>query len=122
MDDEQSVREIAGRMLETMGFNEIEYAVNGEEAIDKYRLAKENGKPFDVVIMDLTVPGGIGGREAMQKLLAIDPGIKAVVSSGYADESVLARHMESGFKSMVSKPYTLEQLHEAISSALETGE
>jgi PAS domain S-box-containing protein len=119
MDDEQSVRDIAGRMLETIGFENIEYAVNGEEAIKKYRLAKENDSKFDLVIMDLTVPGGMGGKDALQQLIAIDPDIKAVVSSGYADESVLARFKEYGFKSMVSKPYTLEQLYDAVSSALE---
>jgi PAS domain S-box-containing protein len=118
MDDEDSVRDIAGRMMEQIGFEEIEYAVNGETAIEKYRLAKETGKPFDLIIMDLTVPGGMGGKEALQKLLEIDPGVKAVVSSGYADESVLARYKESGFKSIVAKPYTLEELYNAVKSAM----
>jgi two-component system, cell cycle sensor histidine kinase and response regulator CckA len=119
MDDEESVRLIAGRMLKAMGITLVEHAVNGGEAIDKFKLAREAGHPFDLVIMDLTIPGGMGGKETIKKLLKIDPEVKTIVSSGYTDESILARYREYGFKAMVAKPFTLEQLHDAIAAALQ---
>jgi PAS domain S-box-containing protein len=118
MDDEESVRLIAGRMLKAMGITMVEPAINGEEAIDKYKTAREAGQLFDLVIMDLTIPCGMGGKETIKKLLEIDPGIKTIVSSGYTDESILARYKEYGFKAMVAKPFTLEQLYDAIAAAL----
>lgn len=118
MDDEESVRFIAGRMLKAIGITAIEYAVNGEEAIEKYKVAKQSGQPFDLIIMDLTIPGGVGGKETIEKLIEIDPAVKTIVSSGYTDESILARYKEYGFKAMVAKPFTLEQLYDAIAAAL----
>ena len=72
------------------------------------------GTPFDLVIMDLTIPGGIGGKEAIKSLMAIDPQVKSIVSSGYADDPVMANHAEYGFKGIVAKPYTKSELLEAI--------
>jgi CheY-like chemotaxis protein len=74
----------------------------------------ESGQPFNVVILDLTIPGGMGGRETIKRLLNIDPGVKAIISSGYADQSVMAEYREYGFSGMVAKPYTLEQLGNAV--------
>jgi PAS domain S-box-containing protein len=114
MDDEQGVREIAGRMLTHLGYADIEFAVDGAEAIKLYKAAMKSGKPFTVAILDLTIAGGMGGEVAIQKLLKIDPGVKAIVSSGYADDLVIARYEDYGFSGMVAKPYTLEQLRKAV--------
>jgi PAS domain S-box-containing protein len=118
MDDEEIVRLTTGRMLQKMGLSSIEYAADGVEAIEKFRPAKESGRPFDLIIMDLTIPGGMGGKETLKHLLEIDPLVKTIVSSGYTDESILARYEDYGFNGMVPKPYTLEQLYDAIYSAL----
>jgi len=77
----------------------------------------EAGKPFDVVIIDLTIPGGIGGQETLQHLLAMDPQVKAIVSSGYADDPVLANYADYGFKGMVVKPYTRDKLQEVLGAS-----
>jgi PAS domain S-box-containing protein len=115
MDDEELVRDIAGRMLVHIGYEDIEYAANGADAVKLYRAAMESGKPFNVVILDLTIPGGMGGRETIKKLLKIDPGVKAIVSSGYADESVMAEYRGYGFSGMAAKPYTVDKLRHVLS-------
>jgi CheY-like chemotaxis protein len=114
MDDEDMVRDVAGRMLKHIGYDNVEFAADGEEAIKLCREAKKSGKPFAAVILDLTIPGGMGGKEAVKRLLEIDPQVKAIVSSGYADVSVMAEFKEYGFKGMVAKPYTLEQLRKTL--------
>jgi CheY-like chemotaxis protein len=81
MDDEEFVREVSGEMLRDLGYS-VAFAKNGAEAIALYRAALEANRPFDMVIMDLTVPGGMGGKEAVQQLRALDPKVKAIVSSG----------------------------------------
>ncbi|MBW2149668.1 MAG: PAS domain S-box protein [Deltaproteobacteria bacterium] len=114
MDDEKIVREVAGRMLEHIGYD-LAFAENGEEAIELYRKAKESGQPFDALIMDLTVPGAMGGKEAMVKLLEIDPEVKAVVSSGYFNDPVMADFRKYGFQGVVVKPYKIEDLNKVLS-------
>ena len=85
MDDEEMVREVLGRILSRLGY-EVDFASDGSQAIEKFVQAKETDQPFAAVILDLTVPGGMGGKEAMEKLLKIDPQVKAIVSSGYSDD------------------------------------
>ena len=85
MDDEASLRKMLGRMLKNLGY-ESEFAKDGAEAIEMYKAAKKSGKPYDAVILDLTIPGGMGGKEAIEKLLEIDPEVKAIVSSGYSND------------------------------------
>ncbi len=109
MDDEALIREIGGEMLEFMGY-EVELAVDGKEALERYQAARERGDPFDVVIMDLTVPGGMGGEEAMRRLLQIDPSAKAIVSSGYSNDPIMSRYGEYGFRGVVVKPYKMQEL------------
>jgi PAS domain S-box-containing protein len=114
MDDEEAVRKIAGRLLKHIGYADIEFAADGDEAVKLYKTAMESGCPFNVVIMDLTIPGGMGGEAAVRELLKIDPGVRAIVSSGYADKSVMADYKKYGFSGMVAKPYTLEELGKAV--------
>ena len=116
MDDTESVRRIGGALLERIGY-EVEFAENGEEAIRWYREASRLGRPFDAVILDLTVPGGMGAREAIKHLLEIDPGVKAVVSSGYREDPVMIEFARYGFKGAIGKPYTIKKLAETILAA-----
>lgn len=109
VDDEEMIREITGEMLGHMGY-EIEYASDGSEAIEVYKRAKEEGRSFDVVIMDLTVLRGIGGEEAIAKLREIDPNIRAIVSGGYSDDRVMSEYKDHGFKGFISKPYSMRDL------------
>jgi len=118
MDDEQVVREVADRMLKRIGYKDIALATDGAEAIEMYRAAVKSGRTFNVVILDLTVPGGMGGRETVTQLLKLDPGVKAIVSSGYTDEPVMSRYNEYGFSGMVAKPYTIEQLGKAVQDVI----
>jgi len=122
MDDEASLRKVAGKMLDRLGY-EPEFAKDGDEAIRMVKEAKEAKKPYDAVILDLTVPGGMGGKETIQKLLEIDPEIKAIVSSGYSDDPVLANFREYGFKGMMPKPFESlslsKVLHEVLHSEKE---
>jgi PAS domain S-box-containing protein len=113
MDDEEAVREVVGNMLKFLGYK-VEFARDGTEAIELYKKAKESEKPFDAVILDLTVPGGMGGREAIQKLLEIDPKVKAIVSSGYSNDPIMSDFKKYGFRGVVAKPYKVKELSEEL--------
>lgn len=117
MDDDGMVRETVGRMLEKKGYK-VETAENGEEAVKKYRKAFNSKKPFDAVILDLTVPGGMGGKEAMKKLKEIDPDVKAIVSSGYSTDPIMSHYKKYGFKGVVAKPFIIEELQEVLRRVL----
>ena len=117
MDDEEIIRSLTTEMLIRLG-GITDTATNGEEALTMYRRAMQDGTPYDLVILDLTVPGGMGGKEAIKELLAMDPGAKVIVSSGYADDPVMALYSEHGFKGVAAKPYTLNELKYAIEKAL----
>jgi signal transduction histidine kinase/ActR/RegA family two-component response regulator len=118
MDDEEIVRNITGEMLAHLGYH-VEFAKDGVEAIELYKRSKQTGNPFNAVILDLTIPGGMGGEEAIQKLREIDPQIKAIVTSGYSHDPVMTNFGEYGFSGVISKPYKIEKLdrnlHEVIS-------
>lgn len=118
MDDRVDVRQATGDMLTSIGY-QVEYARDGAETLRLYKDAKDKGRAFDTVIMDLTVPGGMGGKETMEKLLAIDPGVKAVVSSGYSNDPVIASFKDYGFKAFLMKPYEVKQLSSVIYSVIE---
>ncbi len=120
MDDEAPIREMARLFTSRLGL-ECELAVDGAEVIRKYQEALEANQPFEVVVMDLTVPGGMGGREALERLLKIDPAVRAIVSSGYSQDPVMASHLAHGFRGILPKPYDLEQLRQAIADTLGDG-
>jgi len=113
MDDEEMIRNVAAEMLRHMGYQAVSCAC-GDEAVSLYRQALETGEPFRAVIMDLTIPGGMGGREALGHLLRIDPGVTALVSSGYSDGTVMGRYREHGFRGVLPKPYTIRRLQQAL--------
>jgi len=117
VDDEPIVREVAGEMLRTMGY-EVAYAGDGNEAIKAYTQARQAGGPFHAVIMDLTMPGGMGGRETMEKLREIDPDVKTIVSSGYSHDQVMANFRDFGFAGVVSKPYKPSELGKTLHEVL----
>jgi len=119
MDDEEAVREVARGMLETLGYS-VTLAKDGTEAIDVYQAAMASGMPFDSVLMDLTVPGGMGGMEAIKRILEIDSKVKAIVCSGYSSDMVMANPGSFGFRAVVSKPYSLRQLGSTIGNVLST--
>jgi two-component system cell cycle sensor histidine kinase/response regulator CckA len=118
MDDEESILEVTGEVLTYLGYT-VEVARDGEEAIDLYRNAYKSSKPFDAVIIDLTIRGRMGGRETIQCLLSIDPQVKAIVSSGYCDDPVMANYREYGFCGVVAKPYTIEELSETLQRVIQ---
>jgi CheY-like chemotaxis protein len=100
-------------MLKMLNFNS-ETSKDGEEALKKYKDKYVNGNPFSFMIMDLTIPGGIGGKEAINNILEIDPSAKIIASSGYSNDPVLANYKEYGFKGVLMKPYTLNELKNTI--------
>lgn len=120
MDDDEDMRKTTGDMLMRMGYT-VDYADEGNEAIARYRQAREAGRPFAAVIMDLTVPGGMGGKEAIGKLLAIDPAVRAIVSSGYSEDPVMADFRAYGFRGVAIKPYRIRELSEVVAAVIGNG-
>ena len=117
MDDEDLIRELAQTALEFLGY-QVDGVADGEACIKAYEAARAEGRPYAVLIMDLTIPGGMGGKEAIQRLLEIDPEVKAIVSSGYSHGPEMANHKQHGFRGMVSKPYKVEDLARQITAVL----
>lgn len=119
MDDEQTVRTPMGKILQRLGCT-VTMTEDGKAAVETYRTAFAEGQGFDLVIMDLTVPGGMGGQEAIQHLRQINPNIKAIVSSGYSSNPVMAEFQQYGFIGVITKPFTMEQFVEAVTPFLQT--
>ena len=117
MDDEVDIRDILGKMLQHLGY-EVTYANEGNEALQQYQIALEQQAPFVLAIIDLTIPGGIGGKETVRQLQEIDPNVVAVVSSGYCNDPVLADPENFGFKGVIAKPYNLSDLSKVLSRIL----
>ncbi|MHB8791141.1 MAG: hybrid sensor histidine kinase/response regulator [Desulfobulbaceae bacterium] len=115
MDDDEIVRKVAVQMLHHLGY-EVAEAPDGEHALSLYKEALVQGQPFDGVILDLTVPGKMGGKETMGRLLSVDPKVKAIVSSGYSNDPIMADYKKFGFSGVVPKPYSMEKLSETVHS------
>jgi two-component system, cell cycle sensor histidine kinase and response regulator CckA len=117
MDDEEVVRRLVKRLLEQEG-HEVELVADGQSAIGAYENAQGQGRPFDAVILDLTVRDGVGGQQTIRELLKIDPAVKAIVISGYATDPVVLEPERYGFKGVVAKPFDKLKLREMLSRVL----
>ncbi|MCX5867727.1 MAG: ATP-binding protein [Proteobacteria bacterium] len=117
MDDEESIRKTLGRLLGFMDYR-VDFAACGEEAIEMYRKAKESGKDYTAAIMDMTVPGKMGGREAAGIINEIDPEARLIVSSGYSDDDLMTNYKFYGFIGVMVKPYTLKELQETLEKVI----
>ena len=120
MDDEQMILDIVSRMLTHLGY-EVRTSMDGAQAIAAFTKAKNQGEPFDVVMMDLVIPNGVGGQEAAPTLRQIDPHAKIIASSGHLDHPVMKDHRKYGFTAVLEKPYKLERLQQVIGSVIEQG-
>lgn len=109
MDDEQIILDVTHEVLKFLGY-EVMFARDGAAAIEIYKAAKSSGAPFDVVILDLSVPDGMGGKEAIGGLKAFDPAVKAVVSSGYSNDPVVQEFERYGFCGKLTKPYKINDM------------
>ncbi|HET9122364.1 MAG TPA: ATP-binding protein, partial [Acidiferrobacteraceae bacterium] len=121
MDDEAMVREVAAQLLAHLGYR-VEAAANGEQALTLYAEALAAGDRFDAVLLDLTVIGGMGGRECIGHLRALDPGVRAVASSGYSSAGSLADYRQQGFDQVIEKPYDLAVLARTMALAVSAGD
>jgi two-component system cell cycle sensor histidine kinase/response regulator CckA len=117
MDDEELIRTLVGESLSYLGY-QCEFAEDGDKAIALYKGAMESGEPFRVVIMDLTIPEGKGGKEAIGDLIEVDPDVAVIISSGYSGDPVMAEFEKYGFKGVLSKPYKIEQLDKLMYSII----
>lgn len=117
MDDEEAIRTATGDLLRLLGY-EVDCAKDGAEAIAMYEAALDSVNPFSVVIMDLTIPGGMGGKTAIKELLKIDPHVTAIVSSGYSTDPVMSDYKHYGFKGIVPKPYNAQDLARTLHDVL----
>ncbi len=117
MDDEKMILDILTEILGFLG-HQVTTCENGEEAVAKYKAEMESGKPFSAVIMDLTIPGGMGGKEAAEQILAIDPKATLIVSSGYSNDLIMSDYGSYGFIGAVTKPYNISKLSLILSSTM----
>jgi CheY-like chemotaxis protein len=104
--------------MEILGYlgYRVTTCINGEEAVLLYKTAMKSSEPFSAVIMDLTIPGGMGGKEAAQQILAIDPAARLSVSSGYSNDPVMAEYKNHGFSGAVVKPYNIDEIAQVLHS------
>jgi CheY-like chemotaxis protein len=120
VDDEEAIRALVEFTLERLGYK-VTQAESALEGVESYRQNLEAGERFDVVILDLTLPGGMGGKEALKKLIEVDPTVNAIVSSGYALDATMSRYQDYGFRGVIAKPYEAAELgkivHEVIASS-----
>ena len=117
MDDEEPIRVMTRSLLERLGL-EVVVTTDGNEAVQQFALARAKGQPFDAVIFDLTVPGGMGGAAAMQQILALDPKARGIVSSGYSSDPVMANFRAHGFRGSVPKPYRMMDFARTLRTVL----
>ena len=119
MDDNEDIRTTAQAILKELGYT-VELAEDGAEAVEIYSQGKEQGLPFSAVILDLTVPAGMGGKETIQNLLKIDPAVKAIVSSGYSNDPIMASYGEYGFRAVLTKPYRPQEMSKVLRDLIDS--
>ena len=117
MDDEETIREIASSILTHLGY-QVTTCADGEEAIELYRQSVDSGSPFKTIIMDLTIPGGLGGKQAAEKILSLYPAACLIVSSGYSNDPVMSNYREHGFSGAIAKPYNIDEVEQVLGSLL----
>ena len=117
MDDEKMVIKITGHILNRLGYD-ASFSKDGAQAVEMYKEVMKSGSPFDAVILDLTVREGMGGKEAIKKLIEIDPKIKAIVSSGYSNSPVMTSYKDYGFIGVIAKPYNINELSKKLNEVL----
>jgi len=117
MDDEEQIRKVLGEMVQTCGYS-FQTVPNGVQALDMFRQAQNDGEPFSAVILDLTIPGGLGGKEVVKEMLSLDPHLRAIVASGYSNDPVLANYEDYGFKGRMAKPFNLVDLSIVLNSVI----
>jgi CheY-like chemotaxis protein len=116
MDDEEAILSATGEMLKFLGYD-VAPARHGESAIHLYQQARDSGSPFDAVILDITIPGGLGAQETIPRLVALDPSVKAIISSGYSTNPMIMDFKSFGFAAAIVKPYGFKELGEALETA-----
>ncbi len=117
LDDEKMIRDLSEQMLTHLGY-QVACAKDGDEAVEMFKIAKKSGNPFDVVILDLTINGGQGGLETLNKLIAFDPAVKAIVSSGYINDPVLLQYKAHGFSGRITKPYSMAEVQRIVAEVV----
>jgi two-component system cell cycle sensor histidine kinase/response regulator CckA len=120
MDDEEPIRHMTQALLERLGL-QVKVTSDGNDAVREFATARAAGQPYDVMIFDLTVPGGMGGADAMREILKIDPAAKGIVSSGYSSDPVMANFRAHGFRGSVPKPYRMADIARMIREVLHGG-
>jgi PAS domain S-box-containing protein len=120
MDDEASIRTLTANMLDFLGY-EAELVDNGNLVIERFTRAIGTGDRFEAVLLDLVVPGGLGGREAIERLTVLDPNVRAILVSGYAQDSIMSTYREYGFAAAIAKPYTLQELQAVLDTVITAG-
>ena len=120
MDDEMAIRKFLQRLLTSLGY-EVDLVEDGHAAVQRYVETLKQGRPYDAVILDLTVARGIGGREAIGELRKIDPEVRALVSSGYSNDPVMARYRDYGFQACLPKPYGAARLSRILADLTRRG-
>ncbi len=117
MDDDKFLSLLTVELLNNIGYH-VALAANGEKAISLYKKAKESDRPFDLVILDINIRNGMGGRETMNHLLQIDPGIRAIVSSAYIEDPLMVDFRDYGFSGALPKPFGVRELHDTVSRVM----
>jgi CheY-like chemotaxis protein len=117
MDDEEMIRSLFEKTLSRIGY-EVVSAKDGDEAVVLYKKAEEAGTPIDLIIMDLTIPGGVGGKDAVKKIHEINPAAKVIVSSGYSNDPVMADFNKYGFCGTMVKPFLMRELEDVVAKAV----
>lgn len=120
VDDEEAIRTLVEFTLAHLGYK-VYSAATALEAVELYRQKFHRGERFDCVILDLTLPGGMGGKEAFKLLLEIDPSVNAIISSGYAMDATMSRYQDLGFRAVITKPYEAAELSRTVRQVIESG-